>query len=290
MEKGHENEKQKCFVIMPISDQDGYQSGHFQKVYDQIFIPAIEEAGYTSYRVDENKISDSIITKIFAAIQDCPMAICDLSSRNPNVLYELGLRQAYDMPVVLVQDEKTNRIFDVSGINTIEYSSSRLYEAVIKARQDITDALIATKEGKEKTLVKVVKAKTADYNSVNVSSEDRLDIQLKTIQNDIRDLKYYINTENDSRYDTYSKKPIQKKTINLKTRIHNDIKPSDLRSDIIELNVKIQDYNNGTEEYDVDELMTERRNLVLYINGNTQLSDIKKAQFKQIIKNIVNNA
>ena len=92
--------KERCFVIMPISDQGDYPAGHFTKVYEQIIKPAVEETGYEPYRVDENNICDSIINKIFNAIQDCPMAICDLSNRNPNVLYELGLRQAYDKPVV----------------------------------------------------------------------------------------------------------------------------------------------------------------------------------------------
>ena len=114
-------EADKCFVIMPISDQGEYPKGHFTKVYEQIFKPAILEAGYEPYRVDEDKISNPIINKIFDAVQNCPMALCDLSNRNPNVLYELGLRQAYDKPVVLVQDEKTPRIFDVSLIlyNTV---------------------------------------------------------------------------------------------------------------------------------------------------------------------------
>ena len=112
-----EEKKEKCFVIMPISDQGDYPSGHFTKVYEQIIKPAILSAGYEPYRVDENKISDSIIDKIFDAIQNCPMAVCDLSNNNPNVMYELGLRQAYDKPVVLIKDEKTNRVFDISAID-----------------------------------------------------------------------------------------------------------------------------------------------------------------------------
>lgn len=51
------------------------------KVYDQIFKPAIEAAGYEAYRVDEDKISNPIINKIFDAVQNCPMALCDLSNR-----------------------------------------------------------------------------------------------------------------------------------------------------------------------------------------------------------------
>lgn len=137
MSEVNEEKKEKCFVIMPISDQGDYPIGHFTKVYEQIIKPSVEEAGYEAYRVDENNICDMIINKIFNAIQECPMAVCDLSNRNPNVLYELGLRQAYDKPVVLIQDDKTEKIFDVSGISTIFYKSARMYEDVIKAREDI---------------------------------------------------------------------------------------------------------------------------------------------------------
>jgi hypothetical protein len=43
-----------------------------------------------------------------------PLVLCDLSARNPNVMFELGIRQAFDKPVVLVQDEKTPQIFDIA--------------------------------------------------------------------------------------------------------------------------------------------------------------------------------
>lgn len=39
-------EKERCFVIMPISDPEEYEDGHFKNVYEDIFKPAIEAAGY----------------------------------------------------------------------------------------------------------------------------------------------------------------------------------------------------------------------------------------------------
>lgn len=184
-----QEEREKCFVIMPISDQGDYSKGHFQKVFEQIFKPAIWDAGYEAYRVDQDKISSPIINKIFEAIQDCPMALCDLSNRNPNVLYELGLRQAYDKPVVLVQDEKTPRIFDVSGINTVQYSSNRLYENVIEARKKITEALISTRDGETNSIVKIVQAESANMNTETVSQQDRIEVMLKGITNDINEIR-----------------------------------------------------------------------------------------------------
>jgi len=184
-----QREIEQCFVIMPISDQGDYPKGHFTKVYEQIFKPAIMEAGYDPYRVDEDKISNPIINKIFQAVQECPMALCDLSNRNPNVLYELGLRQAYDKPVVLVQDDKTQRIFDVSGINTVQYSSERLYENVIEARKKITEAILSTKEGKENSIVKIVKAEVASMNVKEFSQEDRMEVMMNSLMSDIKELK-----------------------------------------------------------------------------------------------------
>lgn len=196
-------DKEKCFVIMPISDQGDYPKGHFTKVYEQIIKPAVEDAGYIPYRVDENKISDTIINKIFDAIQECPMAICDLSNRNPNVLYELGLRQAYDKPVVLIQDNKTEDIFDVSGISTIYYQSERLYEDVIEARNDITDAILSTKNKKINTLVRIVKAKTPDLSNIDISQDDKIKMMLDGIYREIKQID--MNRKVDIQYvpDTY---------------------------------------------------------------------------------------
>ena len=121
----------KCFIIMPISTPEGYTENHFKQVYETIIAPAVVKAGYEPYRVDDDRICDSIIDKILRNLVECEMAVCDLSSRNPNVMYELGIRQAYGKKVVLIQDEKSQPIFDVSAINTVFYNSRRIYEDVI---------------------------------------------------------------------------------------------------------------------------------------------------------------
>lgn len=216
-----EEKKERCFVIMPISDQGDYPKGHFTKVYEQVLKPAIEEAGYEPYRVDEDNICDSIIGKIFEAVQEYPMALCDLSNRNPNVLYELGLRQAYNKPVVLVQDDKTERIFDVSGIKTVQYKHLRLYENVLEARAKIKEALISTRDGKENSIVKVVKANTADFSSVNVSNDDKISIMFNSIMTEIESLK---DKTKWNAYDYSSHRPGIRKNneISLKRNIQRD--------------------------------------------------------------------
>ena len=136
-------------------------------------------------------MSTPIIEKIFEGIQTSPIAICDLSNRNPNVLYELGLRQAYDKPVVLLKDEKTSNIFDVSGINTITYSSSRLYETVMDDRKKISDAIKATMNGKMQSIVKIVQAEKAQYSTEQLSEKESIGVLLSGIMNELAAIKKY---------------------------------------------------------------------------------------------------
>ena len=179
-----------CFVIMPISDKQGYPSGHFTNVYEQIFKPAIVDAGFEPYRVDEDALSSSIIQKIYDGLSKAKMAICDLSSANPNVLYELGIRHSFDLPVVLVKDERTDFIFDISPINTIVYQSDRVYENVISARNTIKEAIMEmdSQSGKG-TLLSVINTQKAVLNDKSVSEEDKTNLMISTILSEIRNLK-----------------------------------------------------------------------------------------------------
>lgn len=141
--------KKKCFVIMPISDVDDYPNGHFNRVYEHIIIPACEQEGYEPIRADATSKSNVIIVDILKNILNCEMAICDLSSRNPNVFYELGFRQAFNMKTVLMKDEKTDRPFDISSIRSINYESSLRIDLVNKAISELAKALKETKEMSE---------------------------------------------------------------------------------------------------------------------------------------------
>lgn len=181
-DKVSNSNSKKCFVMMPFSDIADYEPNHFQKVYEQIIAPSITTAGFEPIRVDQNMLSDQIIVKIIDYIVNCDMAICDLSSNNPNVLYELGMRHAFDKPVVLINDDKTKRIFDIQGITIISYRSSRLYDEVVDDRQKIVDAIEANEKNKSGySLMNLLKLSKASFDA-NGSSEDPTAIQSAMLQ------------------------------------------------------------------------------------------------------------
>ena len=140
-----QKENKDCFVIMPISDADGYDKGHFLRVYEDIVKPAVEKTEFIARRADEVKETNFIHLDILKKLIDAPIAICDLSSRNPNVLFELGIRQAFDKPVVLIQEKGTPKIFDIGPLRYLEYDRCMKYNDVLKTQSALTDAITATK-------------------------------------------------------------------------------------------------------------------------------------------------
>lgn len=134
----------ECFIIMPIADTDGYPKGHFKHVYENIIYPSCEMAGYQAIRADEVKATNLIHLDILKKLIDAPIAICDLSSRNPNVLFELGIRQAFDKPVVLIQEIGTQKIFDIAPLRYLEYCKEMKYHDVLRSQNELKEAIEAT--------------------------------------------------------------------------------------------------------------------------------------------------
>lgn len=204
---GEEKEMKKCFVIMPISDPEGYKKGHFRCVYEDLLVPAIKDAGFEPKRADDDGSSSMIQVNIIRDIIETPMAICDLSTRNPNVLFELGIRQAFDLPVVLIQEQGTPRIFDIGTINTIDYRNGLIYREVMEDRKKISDAIKATEDNTTgiNSIIRLLEIGKAEIKSKKSTSElDDIRMMLFALSNQINDsLKkqdayFYSRIKNDT--------------------------------------------------------------------------------------------
>lgn len=192
-ESSDSTEKPECFVIMPISDPEGYERGHFGQVFDDLFTPACDRAGYRAVRGDQVRQTNLIHLDVLQKIIDSPMAICDLSNRNPNVMFELGLRQAFDKPVVLVQEEGTEPIFDITPLRYTQYHKEMLYRQVIEDQEIITRAIIATREAinNSKSVNSIVKLLSLTHAASlsDISESDKDTAMLQVIMTEIGNLR-----------------------------------------------------------------------------------------------------
>lgn len=187
------DENKNCFVIMPISDCDGYEKGHFDHVYNDIIKPAIELADYEAIRADEVKETNLIHLDILKKLIDAPMAVCDLSTRNPNVLFELGIRQAFDRPVVLMQEKDTPRIFDIAPLRYLEYSKDMKYHEVLESQKSLKEAIEATKNtekdsGNVNSIVKLM-AISSPAALPNLDSSNKKTMAMDLLQSQVAEMR-----------------------------------------------------------------------------------------------------
>ncbi|MDI1243516.1 MAG: hypothetical protein PSX80_16520 [bacterium] len=104
-----------CFVMQPFAAPLG-------DYYDKIYKPAIEKAGLNPVRADaEIFATGKIMDQVWSGINAATVLVAELTTRNPNVFYELGLAHAMNKPVVLVSAREDDVPFDLQHIRVIYY-------------------------------------------------------------------------------------------------------------------------------------------------------------------------
>ncbi len=104
-----------CFVVMPFAPPVGT---YYQAIYE----PAIQKAGLRPVRADADIFgTGKIMDQIWSGINNAKVLVAELTKRNPNVFYELGLAHALKKPVVLVSSNEEDVPFDLQHIRVIYY-------------------------------------------------------------------------------------------------------------------------------------------------------------------------
>jgi O-acetyl-ADP-ribose deacetylase (regulator of RNase III) len=144
-----------CFVIMPFrekTDVDG-KLIDFDRIYDKLIRSAVEgqpmrDAGgplLKCVRCDEIDQAGWVHRQMISHIMDDAVAVVDLSTLNPNVFYELGVRHALRQGVtVLLRREGTKTPFNLQGFKCISYdpdAPDSVAAAGVKIAQYIANGL-----------------------------------------------------------------------------------------------------------------------------------------------------
>lgn len=107
-----------CFVMQPFE-------GHLGDYFESIYKPAIEQAGLHALRADAEIFgTGKIMDQIWRGIRSADVLVAELTTKNPNVFYELGLAHALEKPVVLVSSNQEDVHFDLRHIRVILYDQT----------------------------------------------------------------------------------------------------------------------------------------------------------------------
>lgn len=120
MEATKTEDKKTCFVITPIGDNNSDIRRHIDGIIDQAIVPALGkkyeiEVAHRKYEI--GSINDRVIKSVIEA----DLVIANLTTTNPNVMYELAIRHSFGKPVIVIAEEGTKLPFDVVVENTIFY-------------------------------------------------------------------------------------------------------------------------------------------------------------------------
>lgn len=106
-----------CFVSMPFG---GWLDDYYQTVY----CPAIIASGLETHRADDLFRPSTIVNDIWAYTKQAKVLLADLTGKNPNVFYELGLAHALAKPAILVAETMEDIPFDLRSLRVILYDKN----------------------------------------------------------------------------------------------------------------------------------------------------------------------
>ena len=185
-------EERRCGIIMPISKIGDCTQQHWQEVRG-IIEDAIKAAEFTPLLVSDADDSGIIQHRIVQNIYDNEMIVCDVSCKNPNVMFELGMRLAFDKPTIIIMDNDTPYSFDTAPIEHLTYPRNLNYYDILDFKEKLTQKIKATYESylnqTANTFLKnfgefrvaSIEHREGEINDVILSRLDSLSIQIDRI-------------------------------------------------------------------------------------------------------------
>lgn len=116
-----------CFFITPIGEDASEFRKHADMMLKHLVTPACEDNGLKVVRADKIEKSGLITQQVLEHIVKSRLCVTDLSFRNANVFYELGIRHMTLLPAIQIIKKGDTIPFDVSQGRTIVVDTSDVY-------------------------------------------------------------------------------------------------------------------------------------------------------------------
>ena len=117
--------KQRAFIVMPFGKKKAAEGPEidFDRVYAELIRPAVEAADLIAHRADAERRAGSIHADMFQELLLAELVVADLTIDNPNVWYELGVRDALRASGSVMLYARRDRLpFDVAGQRMQRYT------------------------------------------------------------------------------------------------------------------------------------------------------------------------
>lgn len=131
-------QEQFAFVLIPFEEK-------FDLIYKYLIIPSLESAGYKVKRADSLLDQQNIMKDIIVNIDSASLIVAEITSLNPNVMYELGIAHALLKPTILLTQSIKDVPFDLRSYRIINYTTS--LDEDEKLKKNLMAIALKLKEG-----------------------------------------------------------------------------------------------------------------------------------------------
>lgn len=177
-----------CFVITPIGSADSAIRRATQGLLDAVIRPVLASFDISVSVAHEISSAGSITKQVIEHLLKDELVIANLTTLNPNVMYELAVRHASRLPVVSIAEYGTELPFDIADERTIFYSNDMIGVEQLKKqlRIAVQDSLNASSHDNPiyrvaSQLVLVESPETSDAEKFIIDRLDRLDSSVRAI-------------------------------------------------------------------------------------------------------------
>jgi hypothetical protein len=123
-----------CFCLLPLQDE-------FMQVFEEGMLPAVQAAGLRGMHAAQIFDNREIVEDIWELICTARLIVADVTGRNPNVFYELGICHTLGKEVIVVTQSPADVPFDIRHRRFIEYDPTKMASLKAKLQQTVQRVL-----------------------------------------------------------------------------------------------------------------------------------------------------
>lgn len=135
-------------MISRVKDVGSLERWHADRVLNQIIQPVLKTFGYKVERSDKVSAGGSITESIIKSLLTADLIVADLTGLNVNVMYELGIRQAWYRALIPIALRGEKLPFDIAGLRTLFYGIPTKKEVIEEAKSELRKVVRKIHDGK----------------------------------------------------------------------------------------------------------------------------------------------